>query len=94
MQIKGLILRSRIQFVKKNFGENAWEKVLNALSPEDRKTLEEKIFVGSWYPFDIGKNLDGAIQDNTQVIDIKGKTTRVSVQELVVGAADTRLSER
>ena len=61
MQIKGLILHAREDFVKEHFGEEAWESVLEALSDEDREILKDLVITGKWYPFEVGDHLDKAI---------------------------------
>lgn len=61
MQIKGLVLRAREQFVREHFGEEAWKHVLDALGEEDRAVLQRLVITGRWYPFEIGSRLDTAI---------------------------------
>lgn len=61
MEIKGLILQARKDFVIENFGEEAWNRVLAALSPEDRSEIGELILTAKWYPFELGERLDRAI---------------------------------
>lgn len=61
MKIKGLVLNARKDFVKEHFGEEAWEKVLNALSSQDQEVLKDIILTAKWYPFEIGERLDKAI---------------------------------
>lgn len=62
MKIKGVVLLSRRQFVRENFGEAGWESVLEALPAEVRDELEP-IFATKWYAFEIGERLDQAIVD-------------------------------
>jgi uncharacterized protein (TIGR02265 family) len=61
MQIKGLILHARIEFVKEHFGEEAWNHVLESMSEEDRRLLGDMIVTAKWYPFEMGERLDRAI---------------------------------
>jgi hypothetical protein len=61
MKIKGNILISRREFVKKAYGEKGWEDVLLALPDSDRGTLKGMISNLGWYPFEVGKLLDQAI---------------------------------
>lgn len=63
MEIKGLILQARKEFVVDNFGEKSWERVLAALLPEDRERIEDMILTAKWYPFELGERLDKAIVD-------------------------------
>ncbi len=60
MKVKGLVVYTRREFVHENFGEGAWEKVLEALEPPDRDALS-LIVASKWYPFDTGERLDRAI---------------------------------
>jgi uncharacterized protein (TIGR02265 family) len=61
MEIKGLVLQARKEFVEENFGSEAWKKVLDALTPEDRGSIEDLILTAKWYPFELGDRLDKAI---------------------------------
>jgi uncharacterized protein (TIGR02265 family) len=61
MEIKGLVIQARKDFVDDNFGRGAWEKVLETLSPQDRDTLKDLILAAKWYPFELGERLDRAI---------------------------------
>ncbi len=63
MEIKGIILQARKDFVADNFGQDAWKKVLEALPPGDRAQIAEIILTAKWYPFEIGERLDKAIVD-------------------------------
>ena len=59
-QVKGGVLKSRLQFVEDAAGKEAVQRVLAALSDEDRKSLG-MLLTAQWYPFDLGKRLDAAI---------------------------------
>ncbi len=61
MEIKGLVIQARKEFVEELFGKDAWQKVLGALPPEDVKTLGDLILTAKWYPFELGERLDRAI---------------------------------
>ncbi|HVO76523.1 MAG TPA: TIGR02265 family protein [Candidatus Bathyarchaeia archaeon] len=61
MEIKGLILQARKDFVDDNFGTGAWQKVVEALPPDDRAQLRDLILAAKWYPFELGERLDRAI---------------------------------
>ncbi|MGD1047434.1 MAG: heme NO-binding domain-containing protein [Candidatus Krumholzibacteriaceae bacterium] len=61
MEIKGLILQARKDFVEDSFGKDAWQKVMEALPPEDRARLGDLILAAKWYPFELGERLDRAI---------------------------------
>ena len=60
MKVKGLVIYTRREFVRDNFGEGAWEKVLGTLPQEDRDLLSV-IVASKWYPFETGERLDRAI---------------------------------
>jgi uncharacterized protein (TIGR02265 family) len=59
--IKGNILLSRLKYIRDRGGEEAFEKVMARLSPEDQKVLRGWILQIGWYPFDLNQRLDGAI---------------------------------
>ena len=61
MQIKGLIIQARKDFVDDNFGADAWDRVLNALPPEDQDIMRDLLLTAKWYPFELGERLDRAI---------------------------------
>lgn len=63
MQIKGIILHARLEFVKEHFGEDAWSRVLESMSDEDHQLLGVVIVTAKWYPFEVGERLDRAIVD-------------------------------
>lgn len=59
-QIKGSVLKSRLSFVEQHAGTEGVQRVLDALSDEDRRTLRLVLPV-QWYPFDVSRRLDDAI---------------------------------
>jgi hypothetical protein len=61
VKIKGTVLAARRAFVEKHFGQAAWDRVLNGLTPEDRKFHAGLQLAAGWYPFEIGERLDKAI---------------------------------
>lgn len=58
--IKGVVLRSRLTYVRENMGEDAVGHVLARLSPADQQELA-RVLPGSWYPFELQERLDDAI---------------------------------
>ena len=58
--IKGVVLRSRMAYVRDNMGEAAAQSVVARLPAEDQRQLA-RILPGSWYPFEIQERLDDAI---------------------------------
>jgi uncharacterized protein (TIGR02265 family) len=61
MEIKGIIIQARKEFVEEHFGADAWPRILDALQSEDRKALGDLILTAKWYPFELGERLDRAI---------------------------------
>lgn len=59
-QIKGSVLKSRLGFVEEHAGTEGLERVMAALSPDDRRALAAILTV-KWYPFALGRRLDDAI---------------------------------
>ena len=61
MKVKGNVLLARKSFVKKHFGDAAWNRVLESLPAEDKTLLDGYVANVCWYPFEIGKRLDDAV---------------------------------
>ncbi len=61
MEIKGIILQARKDFVDDNFGPDAWQKVVASLPEGDRGMVGDLILAAKWYPFELGERLDRAI---------------------------------
>ncbi|HLS48074.1 MAG TPA: TIGR02265 family protein [Gemmatimonadales bacterium] len=59
-QIKGAVLKSRLGFVEEHAGKDGLVRVLEALPPDDQRSLK-LVFTSNWYPFELGKRLDDAI---------------------------------
>jgi len=59
-KIKGSILKSRLEFVRKEIGEDGLAKLMDSLPEDDRKILGRLVAV-AWVDFEIGKRLDDAI---------------------------------
>jgi hypothetical protein len=58
--IKGVVLRSRLAYVRESMGEVAVARVLGRLPPRERSELG-RVLPASWYPFEIQVLLDDAI---------------------------------
>ena len=58
--IKGVVLRSRLAYVRENMGEGAVARVLARL-PEHECSELQRVLPASWYPFEIQEALDEAI---------------------------------
>src|SRR5687767_10012507 len=52
-QVKGTALISTLRFNQETFGEAGLRKILGALAPEDRATVETGLLVSAWYPFSL-----------------------------------------
>ena len=63
MKIKGVVLRARAEFIKDHFGDDAWQRVLDALPAEDKKSMQNMLLAARWYPFEIGERIDKVIVD-------------------------------
>ena len=59
-KIKGSILKSRLEFVRKEFGDDGLVKIMDSLPEEDSKILGRLVAV-AWVDFEVGKRLDDAI---------------------------------
>jgi uncharacterized protein (TIGR02265 family) len=60
-QVKGAVILARRAFVREEFGEDAWQRLLETLPEEDRELLDGFILTASWYPFDLNERIDAAI---------------------------------
>jgi hypothetical protein len=60
-RVKGAVLLARRAFVVDEHGEAAWQKVVEALSPDARSQIEGSVLTSSWYPFELNEELDKAI---------------------------------
>jgi hypothetical protein len=69
-QVKGAVILARRAFVREEFGEDAWKRLLETLSESDREHLDGFILTASWYPFDLNQRLDAAIVEQLGAGDI------------------------
>ena len=60
-QVKGAALKSRQEFVEREYGPGSWQQVLDGLSTDDRGALGSGILASQWYPFELNDRLDTAI---------------------------------
>jgi len=84
-KIKGSIIKSRIEFVRKEFGEAGLSRIMDSLPEEDQKILGRLVAV-AWVDFAVGKRLDEAI-----VKELGGGGTRV-FERLGEASAEVNLS--
>ena len=59
--VKGSVLRSRLDFVKGHFGDEGLSRLLASLSEGDRTLLTDGLLPAQWYPFELGERLDTCI---------------------------------
>lgn len=59
-KIKGSILKSRLEFVRKEIGEGGLAGLIDSLPEGDQKILSRLVAV-AWVDFEVGKRLDDAI---------------------------------
>jgi uncharacterized protein (TIGR02265 family) len=81
-QIRGAILLARKAFVRKHFGEAAWQQVLSSLNEEEYDLLNGLIIHVGWYPFEFGERLDKTIvnvlgEGNTKIFEQIGAQSAV-----------------
>lgn len=61
-RLKGSVIRARLTFVEELGGQAAVERVLARLPAEAAETLRT-LLSASWYPFELGEQLDRAVVD-------------------------------
>jgi uncharacterized protein (TIGR02265 family) len=83
-KIKGSIIKSRLEFVRREIGEAGLAKLMAGLPEEDQKTLGRLVAV-AWVDFEVGKRLDEAI-----VQALGGGSTRF-FERLGEASAETNL---
>jgi hypothetical protein len=82
MHVKGGLIRARFLFVVMNHGPEAWSKILDGLSPEERGSLGE-IVIDDWYALRTLDLLDQGIAsiiggEPEQVFDSLGEFSATS----------------
>lgn len=66
MMIKGITLKSRLDFIENNYGKDALQRILPGLSDLARALFSDprKIRATSWYDFGIQIEVDRAVRDH------------------------------
>jgi len=59
-KIKGSIIKARLEFVRKEYGEEGLGRVMDDLPEDDQRILARLVTV-AWVDFEVGKRLDDAI---------------------------------
>lgn len=88
MTVGGGVILSRKAYVQKEFGEGAWNRVLETLPEEDRETLGGLILSVTWYPFDLNERLDKAI------VEVLGKGEERIFEDIGAHSAKEALADR
>jgi uncharacterized protein (TIGR02265 family) len=86
MKIKGFILHSRKEFVTENFGNDAWNSVLEALPEDHRTLLNDTLLTGKWYDFEVGKQLD------LTIVDVLGEGAKKVFEDIGAQSAQRNLT--
>jgi len=86
IQVKGAALKSRQEFVEREYGHGSWEKILDQLSEADSNELRAGIIASRWYPFDLSDRLDKAI------VATLGKGSRQVFEAIGARSARTNLT--
>jgi uncharacterized protein (TIGR02265 family) len=84
-QVKGAVLLSRKEFVREEYGDDAWQKVLGGVSAANRAQLEGVLLSSRWYPFEINADLDRAI------VEVLGRGDRNVLKKIGARSARTNL---
>ena len=59
-RIKGAAIRSRLEYVRERFGDEALQQVLQGLDEMDQVVLTGTVLPSIWYPFQVLRNFDEA----------------------------------
>lgn len=86
MRVKGTILLARRAFVVQRFGEEGWERVLQALPAEEGESLKHRLSPVGWYPFSLSQALDAA------VVKVLGKGSSTVFEQMGASSARDNLA--
>ena len=86
MKIKGFILHSRKDFVIEHFGDEAWNRVLEASPENHREILGDTLLTANWYDFEIGKQLD------LTIVDVLGEGAKQVFEDIGAQSAKRNLT--
>lgn len=89
-QVKGTKIKSKLAFVENTYGEETLQRVVEKLSPEDRRVLKSVLDV-AWYPIDLYYRLLEAIVEvagagDPRVLDRMGREAAEYQAEHAYGA--------
>jgi uncharacterized protein (TIGR02265 family) len=85
-QVKGAVLISRVEYVRSEYGDAAWQRVLARVSPASRQLLEGLLLSSAWYAFEINTDLDHAI------VEVLGHGDRGIFKKMGAKSAQANLS--
>ncbi len=60
-RIKGASIRARLEYVRKNHGEDILQEIISSLKPDFQESLGKQISPLSFYPLELNARLDEAI---------------------------------
>ncbi len=61
--VKGVVLKTRMDYVQKFFGPAGYSRLIASLSPEARAALEHGVLISSWYPVSLSVEMLLAIDE-------------------------------
>ena len=88
-RIKGAAIRARLEFLRKDHGDDAVVKVIETLDPMDQVVLSGTVLPSIWYPFHVLANLDEAIR---RALATSGKAILFVSSAIALGYATLCLS--
>ena len=59
--VRGFVILSRIDFIRRRWGDEGLERVLDRLPERDREMLAGTVIAAGWYGFDLAQRLDQAV---------------------------------
>ena len=71
MEVKGLAIVSTLEFIKREYGEEAAQEILDQLPEEQQTLFAFKGCKALWYPFDVYKNVSTLVMNKFGNGDVK-----------------------
>lgn len=85
VRVKGAVIAARRAFVRREYGEEAWQRVVDSLDEEHRQALTGLLLSVNWYPFELNRRLDEAI------VEVLGDGARSLFEAIGAGSARENL---
>ncbi|MCD6579282.1 hypothetical protein J7L48_07380 [bacterium] len=64
MEVKGTAIKNTKEWVKKNYGENKWQEIVEALPQNLQAEMPDGyVFSGQWYPFKLFETINKIVID-------------------------------